>query len=342
MYFNNLSNKQPDYSLLSFPKFVVDWLNYLRVEKNLAPSTVANYATAAQTFLRWIVFLEQRSTGVQFEKVELGTITRDRLNEMTRSDISDFLAFCASHLGNEVSARQNKLSAIRSLYSYLQDVDDSKIVRRNPAAEVSTAKRPKPVPKFLTLEESKQLLDAVRADRSASNSRDYCIIMWLLSCGMRLTEIAGVNLKDIKRSKSGDSLLLRGKGRKERIVALNAQCMDALEDYLVSREHMKHDPDEQALFLSNQGKRISQRQIERFVGKYMLKAGLEGRSFSPHKLRHTSATLAYLYGGADVLDIQAQLGHSSIATSQIYIHTLSQNRAPIDAVGNLLEGGQDE
>ena len=336
LYYNYLSTEKPDFDSVGFPKYIIDWLRYLQSEKGLAPSTRVNYATAVQTFLRWYRYIEQKSSGVSFETVKITDITLEELNGLNRTDLSAFLAFCEDELQNNKSARQNKLSAIRSLYTYLQNVDESRKIAHNPAVEVTSPKRDKPLPKFLTLDESKQLLETVKKSDDKNACRDYCMILWFITCGMRLTELAGVNLTDVRKNNGEASLLLRGKGRKERMVALNEQCMDALEDYLVFRTGRNPDPNEKALFLSNRGDRISQRQIERVVEKHLKAAGMGDRKLSPHKLRHTSATLARMCN-ADIIDIKSQLGHSSIATTQIYVHALEQNRAPIDKLGSLLD-----
>ncbi len=336
LYYNYLSTKNPNFEAVGFPKYVIDWLRYLQSEKGLAPSTRVNYATAVQTFLRWYRYLEQKSSGIEFENMKISDIKLEELNGLTRTDISAFLSFCEDELANNKSARQNKLSAIRSLYTYLQNIDETHKITRNPAIEVTSPKRDKPLPKYLTLEESKHLLETVQKDSSPNGCRDYCMILWFITCGMRLTELAGVNLNDVRRNNGAATLLLRGKGHKERIVALNEQCMSALEDYLVFRTSRNPDPNEKALFLSKRGGRISQRQIEHMLEKHLKAAGMADRKLSPHKLRHTAATLARMCD-ADIIEIQSQLGHSSIATTQIYVHALEQNRSPIDKLGSLLE-----
>lgn len=337
LYYNYLTSGKPEFESYEFPRYIINWLEYLQSEKGLAKSTCVNYANAIQTFLRWFRYLEQKSSGVKFEDVKIADITLEEINGLTRTDLSSFLSFCMNDLENKESARQNKLSALRSLYSYLQNVDESRKITHNPAVEVTSPKRKKPLPKYLTLDESKLLLDTIKQEKSLQSSRDYCMILWFITCGMRLTELAGINLQDIRRSSNETNLLLRGKGSKERLVVLNELCLEALDYYMVYRASMNPSPSENALFLSNQGTRISQRQIERTVAKYIKQAGLGGRSLSPHKLRHTSATLMYQSGSADILEIKEILGHSSVSTTQIYCHTSGNMvKSALESMGDLL------
>ena len=215
LYYNYLTSGKPEFESYEFPRYIINWLEYLQSEKGLAKSTCVNYANAIQTFLRWFRYLEQKSSGVKFEDVKIADITLEEINGLTRTDLSSFLSFCMNDLENKESARQNKLSALRSLYSYLQNVDESRKITHNPAVEVTSPKRKKPLPKYLTLDESKLLLDTIKQEKSLQSSRDYCMILWFITCGMRLTELAGINLQDIRRSSNETNLLLRGKGSKE-------------------------------------------------------------------------------------------------------------------------------
>lgn len=332
MYYNTTSSTKIDYKNIGLPKFAVNYIHYLQVERNLAPGTVNTYATTIQTFLRWIKSLQDKSD-TPFMKLEISDLKVEDIANLDRTDIYDFLSFCANDRNNTANSRAGKLSALKSFFNYLCRVGYPEKGIPNPTLEISAPKKEKPVPRFLTLAEAKQMLSVVL---EKGNERDYCIVMWFLNCGMRLSELVAINFKDIRKNGDKVDLLIHGKGRKERYLPLNAQCQDALENYLVFRPTLCKDESEQALFVSNQGKRISRRQVERLVEKYLKEANLSGLGISPHPLRHTAATLAYEYGQADIVDVSQQLGHESIAVTQIYIHNLKQNRESINRVGNLL------
>ena len=156
------------------------------------------------------------------------------------------------------------------------------------------------------------------------------MIVLFLNCGMRLSELVGINLSDLKINREHpeeSTVLLRGKGNKERIVYLNAACLDAIDQYLPQRsqivEQAKHF-DKQALFLSSQGNRICNRQVERIVEQALRNAGLDQKGYTVHKLRHTAATLMYRYTDTDIRVLQEILGHSSLSTTQIYTHVSNE------------------
>ena len=220
----------------------------------------------------------------------------------------DFLSFCASTLSNAATSRAAKLSALTSFYSYLCEKSVYASSVENPTLGVAKPKLEKTLPKYLTLEECKKLLSAVTGKTEA---RDYCIIFWLLSCGMRLSELSAINLADIK----DDKLLLHGKGRKERILHMSKPCMDVYAAYLVERSLYGENLDDKALFISPRtGNRLTGRRIEQIVESYLAMAGLQGNGYSPHKLRHTFASVA-ITNGADVANVSEALGHSDKAVT---------------------------
>ena len=332
--YNPIGTAKIDTAKYGFPDYANNYLNYLRVELNLAPGSIVTYANTIQTFLRWFRSLQLKSQDIAFEDITISDIELDELSGLTRNDIYNFLSFCANERENSSRSRANKLSAVRSFFSYLKEYDESHIIRSNPAVEIALPKKEKPLPKFLTEAEARKLISVAKTE---GNDRDYCILLWFLSCGMRLTELVSLNIKDIRQNGGNASVLIRGKGRKERLIPLNSQCMAALDYYLIARKAVTESENEQALFLSNQGRRISRRQVERIVEKYLAKAGLQGMGFSPHKLRHSFASLAFKEG-ADILDISSQLGHSNLAVTSLYVHEMcGQNRQMNEKNGRLLK-----
>jgi len=334
MYYNPSSSSKLDLNSYEFPKYAVGYLNYLRVERNLAPGTIVTYANTLQTFLRWYVWLQTGDPLEKFSEMDIQNVTLEDLDALGRNDIYDFLAFCANDLENSATSRSNKLSALKSFYTYLREIEPSHKIHSNPAIEIAPPKKEKPIPKYLTIEDAQQLLNVAK---SHGNDRDYCILLWFLSCGMRLTELTMVDLQDIRKNGEQMDVLIKGKGRKERMVPLNKPCIDALERYMIDRSAQHPDEAEQAVFLSRNGTRLSRRQVERIVEKYLQISGLHRKGYNAHLLRHTFASTAFELGG-NVVDIGAQLGHESIATTQRYVHLIRQNRGISTAIGDALAG----
>ena len=221
------------------------------------------------------------------------------------------------------SAKARKLSAIKGLYKYM--TIKRSYFEENPAINIESPKPKKTLPKFLSLDESLMLLQAILDDEeSNTKERDYCIVTLFLNCGMRLSELVGINLTDIDRELR--SLRVLGKGNKERIIYLNEACQTVLRDYIAIRTSPKYqDVKTKALFLSRLNKRISAKTVQWMVYKYLDLAGLEAKHYSVHKLRHTAATLMYQSGHVDVRVLKDILGHEQLNTTQIYTHVSNEN-----------------
>lgn len=317
-YFASDKNFEFKIPSLELPVFVNQYLRYLMIEQNRAPRTIFNYGVSCRTFLRWVRYLQMHNTGVEFDKISVADMKLDEIAHFTRIDIYDYLAFCATELKNEEASRAAKLAALKSMYEYLRKIGAPEQIQVNPAQDISPPKLTKKLPKWLSLDECHRLLAAVDPQREA---RDYCIILWFLSCGMRESELANIDVKDIK----GNLLKVTGKGRKERVLYLNQSCMDALENYLIERNHVQDKLiDKDALFISPRTmKRLTATAIYNLVYKALKKAGLEGEGYSVHKLRHSAASLLH-QNGTDVLEISEILGHASVKTTQVYCHTTGE------------------
>jgi integrase/recombinase XerD len=191
----------------------------------------------------------------------------------------------------------------------------------------------KRLPRYLNIEESKKLLGAIDGEH---RERDFAIITLFLNCGLRLSELVGINLNRIKN----DILTVVGKGDKERTIYLNAACKRAIEAYLKVRP-VEGVKDKNALFLSERKQRISNKTVQHIVKKYITAAGLDPERYSTHKLRHTAATLMYKHGKVDIRALQEILGHESIATTEIYTHVDNQQiKTAVES--NPLSGYVDE
>ena len=300
------------------PQLVRDFLQYHETIKNHSTRTVDGYYIDLRLFLRYIKWdheLVPRDT--QYEEISIRDVDLSFLRAIKKTDIYNFLSWLArdrqgkKQMGLGVPARARKLVAIRSFFDYL--VLKRNLLETNPAADIDSPRLRKSLPIYLTESNAVKLLDAVSGPYA---ERDFCMLLLMLSCGMRVSELAGLNLNDI----TGETVRVLGKGNKERILYLNPACQEAIKDYLAVRDGENVLPkDKDALFLSRNHRRISVDSVQTLVKKTAAAAGLDAERYSPHKLRHTAATLM-LQNGVDVRTLQEVLGHESLNTTQIYTH----------------------
>jgi len=293
------------------PSPLSDFLEYSIAIKGRADKTVSEYFLDLRTFYRFLVIRFKLSKDIEnFDKIDISPVTLDVIKKVKIMDLHSFIAYTDRERKNSNRTKARKMAALRSYFKYLYSI--VKIIPENPALDLETPKNNSRLPVALTLDESKDLLSSI----SGSNEkRDYAIIMLFLNCGLRLSELISINIDKIK----GDTLTVIGKGNKERTIYLNDVCVKAIEDYLEVRQDPKPGH-EKALFISNRKTRFSQKGIQHMLDKYLTEAGLSGKGYSPHKLRHTAATLMYQYGHVDIRALQEILGHESISTTQIYTH----------------------
>lgn len=299
------------------PYYVTDFLTYLTVVKDRGPRTEEAYYIDIRTFLRYLK-IKHKMVGPNTEwgDIRIGDSPIELLERFTLNDAYVYLKWLKDVRHNETATRARKTTAIKEMYAYL--CDKQKIIKDNPLSDLDMPQVKHKLPKYLTLEQSKQLVSSVDSDFF---ERDYCIITLFLNCGMRLSELCGIDIPDI--SFENETLRLLGKGNKERIVYLNPACIDALTAYLDIRKTI--DSPTQALFLSKRKIRISKRRVQQIVEESLDKAGLGNIGVSTHKLRHTAASLMYQHGGVDTLVLKDILGHKSIATTEIYTHISNES-----------------
>lgn len=308
------------------PPVIRDYLVYLETIMGRSPRTVNEYYLDLRTFFRYI--LQSRSlvpSSLEFDQITLEKVDLTLIKSVTRAEILDFLVFAARQrpkhhksvettYGNDIRTRARKVSALRGFYKYY--CDKLQLLADNPTKSLDIPKAKQELPKFLTLQESLDLLNSIDGP---NRERDYCIITLFLNCGMRVSELVGINLQDI----SDDRLRLLGKGNKERMVYLNQACIDAIQAYLPHRNPPKAGH-KNALFISRLGQRINVQTVKALVKKYLGVAGLSQKHCSVHKLRHTAATLMY-QNGVDVRTLKEVLGHENLDTTMIYTHVVDQN-----------------
>ena len=309
-----------------FSAIVQEFAAYKTAIQGCSPRTVEEYLLDLRTFFRFL--LCRQDTAVlndprKFSAVSVLPVDLEYLRGITPDDVYAFLIYVDSVRDNRSSAKARKLSAIKALFKYL--VSKRGYLAVNPAANIDTPKKKKALPKYLTLEESVSLLETVSADRDSPHRvRDYAILTLFLNCGMRVSELVGINLQDMDPQLR--SLRVVGKGSKERIIYLNEACVSALTAYLSERlgptcEHVT----DKALFLSNRDARFSVQGVQHMVYKYLNAAGLGARRLSVHKLRHTAATLMYQSGAVDIRVLKDILGHEQLNTTQIYTHLTNRS-----------------
>jgi len=307
-----MPSPKPADSFRDAPPLLRDFLFYTLTIRGRSPRTVEAYYTDLRTFLRYIKQQSGRADAeTPFAKISIEDVTIEQIQEITLSDVYAFLNYTMSQRENQSKARARKVSSIRSFFKYL--TTKAGLLGENPVKDLELPSSKKSIPKYLTLEESLELLSAVS---TSSPQRDTCILVLFLNCGMRLSELVGINIQDIR----DNTVRLLGKGNKERIVYLNDACLFAVEQYLEVRVPPTDVTHKNALFISSRGTRLTPRRVQQIVEDCMRTAGLSNRGYSPHKLRHTAATLMYQHGGVDIRVLKEILGHSNLATTEIYTH----------------------
>lgn len=302
------------------PEYVNSFLDYSLTILNKSPNSVKEYNYDLTMFLRYIKIQYHLTNETDFKSITIKDIPLDVIKQITSQDIMSFLSFMALNLKAKAATRARKISTIRIFFSYLSQ--KAKIIENNPAQNIETPKKEKRMPRYLTLDDSKKLLSVTMDENDENKERDYAIITIFLNCGLRLSELVGINISDINFDDC--KLNVIGKGNKERTIYLNKACMNAIRAYLDVRPKVAIKVDDKnsqkALFLSKRHERISNRTVQYIVDKELRKAGLDTSKYSTHKLRHTAATLMYQYGNVDIRALQELLGHESIATTEIYTH----------------------
>lgn len=303
------------------PEILRDFLSYHETIKGHSKRTVDEYFLDLRNFFR---FLKQERNPVlrnkQLDEISIMDVDLNFVKSVTLTDIYDYMTFLSrdrilhqnsahSGYGLNAASRARKIATIRSFYKYL--TNKVHLLTENPVKDLDSPKLKKTLPKYLTLNESIRLLDSVSGK---NQERDYCILTLFLNCGLRISELVGLNLNDVQE----DSLRVLGKGNKVRIVYLNDACKSALELYLAVRRPIV-GRDQNAMFLSSQNERISRSGVHALVKKRLSEAGIDSTQYSAHKLRHTAATLM-LQNGVDVRAVQEVLGHEHLNTTEIYTH----------------------
>jgi site-specific recombinase XerD len=309
-----------EHLLAEAPPIIREFLGYIGTIKGKSPKTVEEYYLDLRTFFRYIK--KSRGlvdSGTDFEKISVSDVDLELIKTIDLTQVFEYMNFLSTERKNSAATRSRKVSSLRSFFKYLTNKTGK--LETNPVEELETPKLKKSLPKYLTLEQSLELLSKVDGKNSR---RDYCILVLFLNCGMRLSELVGLDLNDIHLSNA--TMKITGKGNKERMVYLNEACLDAIKQYLAVRPK-DGLADRNALFISQQKKRISPKTVQYIVKKYLAEIDLGGPGYSVHKLRHTAATLMYQQGHVDIRVLKDILGHENLGTTEIYTHVSNAQMA---------------
>ena len=305
------------------PEIIREFLFYHETIKGHSRKTIDEYFLDLRTFFRFLkIYKKVVPADTAFDEISIMNIDYNFVKSVSVTDVYEYLAFLSrdrpkrhnsrnTEYGLSPASRARKTAVIRSYYKYLTLKSNNNRLIENPVADLDAPKLRKSLPRFLSLDESIKLLDNVDGPH---RERDFCILTIFLNCGLRISELAGLDLTDIRE----DSIRVLGKGNKERIVYINDACAASINSYLQVRK-TQTSADNRALFISARRTRISTSTIHSLVKKHLLAAGLDSTKYSSHKLRHTAATLM-LNSGVDVRTLQELLGHEHLNTTQIYTH----------------------
>ena len=324
-----------------------DYLNYMRAARGRSEGTVKEYFYDVRQFLRYMRIRKEGLAVESLDEVDIDAVDGELLRKIEKSDIYAYISYLDRERKNNSRTKFRKISSVRSFFDYLTYKVD--VLEKNPSENIDMPKMEKSLPVYLTLEESIRLLRSIQnfKQKNIFRLRDYAIAMLFLNCGLRLSELASLNVKDLNKDRT---LRIIGKGSKERLVYLNDNVERSIDAYLFARK-AEGLADEEPLFLSMRKTRMSNRSIQHMLEKHLKNAGFDTRKYTVHKLRHTAATLMYQFGDEDLKSLQEILGHESISTTQIYTHvnledirhTMNQNPlANIEDVEKMLEDAEKE
>ncbi len=303
-----------------------DYCAYMGAVLGRSPLTIKEYRKDILAFFNFYLRTHHYvNEDISDELIDYRVIDDAILQEVKLVDLYSYLNYLMGQKRSSAASRARKVSSLRRFFNYL--TEKLHIIKTDPTHSLETPKIAKRLPVYLDLDESVMLLKSLSDELADPHNwmakRDFCILMMFLNCGMRLAELCALDIQDIH----DEELRVIGKGNKERKIYLNVAVTQALQDWLLAREKIEtKDPHERALFISKQGRRMAHSSVQHMVKQRIGQAGLDTRRFSPHKLRHTAATLMFQHGHIDIRTLQGILGHESVATTEIYTHVSDQQK----------------
>ncbi len=296
------------------PQYLNEFFTYQRVVKIKAERTLESYYIDLRLFLRYVKLTKGGiDPKTPIDQITISDVPLEWIKNFTKLDILSYLSYVATERQNTAKTRHRKLASLKVFFKCLYR--DLNMIPENPTKDVDYPKMHEHLPKFLTLDDSIRLLENMN-NEDPFYYRDYCIITLFINCGMRLSELVGLNIQDVNLDER--SMRLLGKGNKERIIHINDACAEAIVKHLEERKPSEEEHN--ALFLSKRGTRITNRRVQQIVDNALKDSNLDNQGYSTHKLRHTAATLMYQHGNVDTLILKEILGHKSISTTEIYTH----------------------
>lgn len=285
--------------------------NYLLNIKNYSSLTVKEYIIDLMMFFRFIK--DYCEIGLEVEEFNIFILL-----SVKQSDIIAFMVYLNYNKNCTASTRKRKMCAIKAFYKWLFTFYPTGDLK-NPSKGLPVVQDIHRLPKYLSLEEAKSLVNVFNCNNSKFSVRNNAIIGILLNCGLRASELANINLCDLHLKEK--YICIIGKNNKERIVYLNSTTKKKIEEYLKIRNNQKEVINmNDALFLSYRKGRLSLRTVENIVMNAYKLAKLQNCGYTTHTLRHTTATMIYKYVKPDVLLLKELLGHSTVKSTEIYTH----------------------
>ena len=311
---------------IKLPSILEEFLHYLTSVQGRAAGTVNGYCSDLILFLRYIKKEKISSlSNVAIDYITIADINKEFINSITIENIHNFIKYLDTTKDNKNTTRSRKITSIRVFYKYLLNIGT---IDTNITEDLKTPKKTKTMPVYLSEYEANNLLNIIDYSHTVNRERDYCIYTLLLNLGLRISELLNIKFKDIHN----DSIKILGKGNKERIVFLNEVSKQSIDQYLKVRNKKWSSDLEDYLFISTRGTKLSPRTVQLSIKKYCSMANIN-EDCTPHKLRHTMATLL-LKNGTDVRTLQRILDHESLNTVSIYTHVNDED------VRRAIEGNQ--
>ena len=295
------------------PDILMEFLEYHSTVRGHSDRTVAAYYMDLKILFRYLKRKRRLvSRDTPFQEIDITDVDLDFIQDTRIEELYGYQSF-SPESGQALSAasRCRRTSSVKSFFNYL--TNKRHLLERNVTQELDMPKRQASLPRYLEESDCEKLLNVCDGPYA---ERDYCILMLFMSCGLRVSELVSLNVTDLYE----DHLRVLGKGNKERVIFFGDGCREAIDDYLMVRNVVKvQEKDKKALFISQKNCRFGVRGVQQMLEKKLLLAGLDATRYSPHKLRHTAATLM-LKNGVDTRALQEVLGHRNLNTTQIYTH----------------------
>lgn len=284
------------------------FLNHLLVEKDFSPNTTAAYHNDLQQLLDFVRARSNSAPGSQ----AWATVDRPLLSE--------YIIHLRSDRSYAPTTVARKVAAIKSFFSFLLDEGEIKL---DPTEELSAPKVGRALPRPISEEQVALLLQQPAKRKTPEGKRDQAMLELLYATGLRVSELMSLNLPDVQLQAGRGQVRCLGKGRKERIIPIHDRAVQVLHDYIEEARHelLRHDSNEQAIFLNRRGERLTRQGFWLILKNYAQEAHIEV-AITPHTLRHTFAT-HMLRGGAPLRNVQELLGHANISTTQVYTQLTS-------------------